>query len=155
MDVRLIRATDLTNYLTILERTSEEDRYHRFHHVVDAFDPAALRRFVEDRPDMLGVIAFENGEPLGAAHAALIDERCAELAIVVSKDARRRGVGRALALALVFELEKRGYSRFVAHALRDNVGFTHLARSLGLHIEKADGADATWVHETGTVAALR
>jgi GNAT superfamily N-acetyltransferase len=154
MDVRLIRPTDLTNYLTILERTSEEDRYYRFHHVVDAFEPAGLRRFVEDRPDMLGVIAFENGEPLGTAHAALVDERSAEFAIVVAEGARRRGVGRALALALVAELEARGYSRFVAHALRDNVGFTHLAHSLGLHIEKAEGSEATWVHEAGTAAAF-
>ncbi len=88
-----IEPTDEDAYRAILETTSAEDRYCRFFHLVDHFDPEEVHRFVETRPDMIGVIAHDGDVPLGAAHAALLDDESAELAIVVSRDraaARRR-----------------------------------------------------------------
>jgi len=71
MNIRLIGPHDEAAYRSILERTSDDDRYDRFFHLVDALNPADVRRFIEPRPDMIGTIAFENGAALGAAHAAL------------------------------------------------------------------------------------
>ena len=75
----------------ILEDTSEEDRYCRFFHAVDHFEPEFIEESVT-RPDAIGFIAFEGTEPLGTAHAIPIDDGTAELAIIVAKSGRRRGV---------------------------------------------------------------
>jgi RimJ/RimL family protein N-acetyltransferase len=145
MLVRPIGPSDEAAYLAILETTSAEDRYCRFFHAVDHFDPNEVRHFVEERPDMIGMIAFDAALPLGAAHAALLDEQTAELAIVVARGERRHGVGGALLAALIADLKRRGYQRVIACALRANHPFEHLAQRAGFHVEESDGAALRWV----------
>jgi L-amino acid N-acyltransferase YncA len=145
MLVRPIGPSDEAAYLAILETTSAEDRYCRFFHAVDHFDPNEVRHFVEERPDMIGMIAFEDATPLGAAHAALLDDYTAELAIVVASGERHHGVGGSLLAALIAELKRRGYQRLIACALRENTPFGTLARHAGFTIEEADGGTVRWV----------
>jgi GNAT superfamily N-acetyltransferase len=144
VQIRLIRPDDGAAYRSILARTSGDDRYARFLQVLDVLDPAAVHRYVDARPDMIGAIAVDGKRPLGAAHAALLDDHSAEIAIVVAADARKCGVGRALLSSLMHELEDRGYMRFVAYSLRENAAFTALARSLGFRCEQAEGAALHW-----------
>ena len=144
MKIRLIRPDDAAAYRSILERTSDDDRYNRFFHSVDALDPADVQRSVERRSDMIGAIAFDGGVALGAGHAALLNDGSAELAIVVAAGSRRRGVGRELLLRLMVELEKRGYMRFVAYSLHGNAAFAHLARSVGFESERVEGGLVHW-----------
>jgi GNAT superfamily N-acetyltransferase len=143
MIVRAIVPGDEDAYRTILEHTTPEDRYCRFFHHVDHFDPDEIHRFVEERDDMFGVIAEEAGVPFGAAHAAFLDDTTAELGIVVSQDARKRGVGAALLAELILHLKVSGFSRLSAVSLRDNHAFEALARRCGFTVERADG-DALW-----------
>jgi GNAT superfamily N-acetyltransferase len=143
MIVRAIAPSDEEAYRSILERTSPEDRYCRFFHRVDHFDPAEVHRFVEERDEMFGMIAEENGVGLGAAHAAVIDPMTAELGIVVAQDARRRGIGDALLDALIARLKGRGFTKLVAVSLRENHAFEALARRHGLTVERAE-SDAYW-----------
>jgi RimJ/RimL family protein N-acetyltransferase len=145
--VRSIVPSDEDAYRAILEDTSAEDRYCRFFHLVDHFDPDEVHRFVETRPDMVGVIAFDGDSPLGAAHAALIDDDSGELAIVVARAARRRGVGTALIDALIVRLRERGLRRLIANALRENRPLEKLAKRAGFHVEVADGPALRWVLE--------
>jgi L-amino acid N-acyltransferase YncA len=145
MLVRSIAPSDEEAYRTILESTSAEDRYCRFFHLVDHFDLAEVQRFVEDRADTIGVIAFENATPLGAAHAVLLDEESAELAIVVARGTRHAGVGTALLDALIERVKARGLRKLVACALRENHAFVHLARHAGFHVDEAEGATQHWV----------
>ena len=145
MFVRSIAPTDEDAYRTILESTTAEDRYCRFFHRVDHFDPEEVQRFVEDRADTIGVIAFDNTAPLGAAHAVLLDEESAELAIVVARDTRHAGVGTALLDALIARVKARGLRKLVACALRENRAFVHLARHAGFHVDEVDGATQHWV----------
>jgi len=145
MRVRAIAPADGDNYRSILERTTDEDRYCRFFHAVDHFAPEFIERYVERRPDMIGFIAEENGVPLGAAHGVRIDERTAELAIVVARDVRRRGVAKALMARLFDELANLGYTSAVGYSLRANVPFVHLAKSIGMRAGPADdGLVVTW-----------
>ncbi|GAC1576439.1 MAG: hypothetical protein NVS3B7_09330 [Candidatus Elarobacter sp.] len=144
MLVRSIEPSDEDSYRAILETTSAEDRYCRFFHLVDHFDPAEVHRFVETRDDMLGVIAFDGDVPLGAAHAALLDAESAELAIVVSREARRRGVAGALVEALIARLHERGFRHLQACSLRENRAFERLAKRSGFHVEQAEGAALRW-----------
>jgi len=142
MIVRPIVAGDEDAYRAILEDTTAEDRYCRFFHLVDHFDPDELHRFVEPRSDTIGMIAFDGDTPLGTAHAILLDESAteAELAIVVARSARRSGVGTALIEALVARLRERGVRRVIACALRENRPLENLARRIGFHVDLADGA---------------
>jgi L-amino acid N-acyltransferase YncA len=145
MLVRSIAPSDEDAYRTILEATSAEDRYCRFFHLVDHFDPEEVLRFVEDRDDTIGVIAFEGTVPLGAAHAVLVDAESAELAIVVARGTRQVGVGTALLNALIERVKARGLRRLVACALRENHAFVHLARRAGFRVDEAEGATQHWV----------
>jgi RimJ/RimL family protein N-acetyltransferase len=145
MLVRPIAPTDEDAYRTILESTTAEDRFCRFFHLVDHFDPEEVQRFVEDRDDTIGVIAFQGTVPLGAAHAVLLDEESAELAIVVARPTRRAGVGTALLDALIARVKARGLRRVVACALRENLPFVHLARRAGFRVDEAEGATQHWV----------
>jgi GNAT superfamily N-acetyltransferase len=145
MLVRSILPSDEAAYRAILDDTSAEDRYCRFFHLVDHFDPDEVQRFVQTRPDMIGLIALDGETPLGAAHAALIDNESAELAIVVARAARRRGVAAALLDALIARLRERGFRRLIACALRDNRALEGLAKRTGFHVELADGPALRWV----------
>jgi len=145
MLVRSIAPSDEEAYRTILESTTAEDRYCRFFHLVDHFDPEEVLRFVEDRDDTIGVIAFEGTVPLGAAHAVLLDTESAELAIVVARGTRHVGVGSALLDSLIERVKARGLRRLVACALRENHAFVHLARRAGFRVDEADGATQHWV----------
>ena len=107
MQIRPIKPTDTEHYRSILERTSLEDRYCRFFHAVDHFDPAEISRFVELPPDAVGFIAEENGRALGVVHAFMVERDTAELAIIVAADARRRGVGFALTSRVITALRAR------------------------------------------------
>jgi RimJ/RimL family protein N-acetyltransferase len=139
LHIRSIQAADENLYRSILERTSEEDRYCRFLHVVNHFDPVEIRRFVEPAPDLIGFIAIEGDEALGAAHACFLADGSAELAIIVARDARHQGTARALVLRVIDEIAKRGCRRLIAYALAENYAMTSLALSLGM---TADGIDA-------------
>lgn len=143
MIVRPIEPRDEAAYRAILDGTSAEDRYCRFFHHVDHFDPNEVQRFVTPTDDMFGVIAEEGGVAYGAAHAALIDATTAELGIVVTQGARKRGVGSALLAALIGHLKERGFVKLVAISLHGNSAFEALARRVGFTVERADG-DALW-----------
>jgi acetyltransferase len=147
MLVRSIVPSDEDAYRAILEDTSKEDRYCRFFHLVDHFDPDEVHRFVETRDDTIGMIAFDGETPTGTAHAVLVDDGSAELAIVVARAARRRGVGKALMDALIAHLRERGVRRLIACALRENRPLEGLAKHAGFHVELADGPAFRWVLE--------
>jgi GNAT superfamily N-acetyltransferase len=144
MHVRPIGPADEDAYRSILERTSSEDRYCRFFHLVDHFDPAEIHRFVETRADMIGVIAEDDGVALGAAHAALLDGENAELAVVVARDARLRGVATAMVASLLPALRDRGYRTLTGCALRENRAFVALAKRFGFVPTSAEGVAVRW-----------
>ncbi|GAC1590747.1 MAG: hypothetical protein NVS3B28_17980 [Candidatus Velthaea sp.] len=153
--VRPIQPSDEDAYRSILERTTGEDRYCRFFHVVDHFDAAEVHRYVETRSDTIGFIALDDGIPLGAAHGIAIDEHTAELAIVVAHDARRRGVGFALISALTAEIRRRGTHALVAISLAHNTAFAKLAKATGLTVERSDGLTLYWKLETSQAAGAK
>lgn len=131
--IRPIAPTDSDSYRSILERTTAEDLYCRFFHVVDAEELADVKPFVEPRPDTIGFIAEDGTKALGAAHAFFSRNLTeAEIAIVVARDARRCDVGHALLQRLIDELRARDCRVVCAYSLSGNSAFSHLARSVGM-----------------------
>jgi GNAT superfamily N-acetyltransferase len=144
MVTRHISVSDRDNYRRILEDTTEEDRYCRFFHAVDHFDPEFIDQYVCERPGTIGFIAV-NGEPLGTAHAIAIDERTAELAVVVARKGRRRGIARALLERVVADARAHGYRTLIAYALRENTAFAALAMHFGMRPDPhSDGSTIIW-----------
>ena len=145
MTLRSIRPADEAAYLDILERTSDDDRYFRFFRAVDHFEHRDVVRFVEPRPDTIGLIAEEDGVGLGTAHAFL-EGGVAEFSIVVASNARNRGVAHALLERLVAMLQARAIPTLVAYSLTENYGFARLAKSIGMKASHAvgDGSVVTW-----------
>jgi GNAT superfamily N-acetyltransferase len=144
VNVRLIEPADFKDYSELLERTSDEDRYCRFFHVVKCFDPREVLRFVEARPDVVGLIAEERGRKLGVAHGFVLGANSAETAILVAQDARRQGVGLALMTGLIEALRERGCSPILAYSLSGNAAFASLARAAGMRPETVEGGTVTW-----------
>jgi GNAT superfamily N-acetyltransferase len=144
MNVRPIEPSDYEDYLRLLEGTSDEDRFCRFFHVVRHFDPRETRRFVESQPDVVGLIAEDGPRKLGVAHGFLLEGAAAEIAVLVSADARRQGVGGALLNRLVPDLRARGCNRIVAYSLAGNAAFASLATAAGLRAESVRGGTVTW-----------
>lgn len=130
--VRSVNADDAGAYHSILERTSEEDRYCRFFHIVNHFDLNEIKRFVEPRGDTVGFIAEDESGPLGVAHAFFISSDAAEIAIVVASDVRCRHVGHQLLERLIEALVERRCKNVRAFSLSHNNAFAHLARSVGM-----------------------
>ncbi len=146
MNIRSITASDARVYQDILERTSEEDRYCRFLHVVNHFNLRDVARFVEPRPDTVGFIAIDphSRRGLGVVHAFFLPDDAAELAIVVAQDARRRGVGLALLDRLIAELHRRGCRKLMACAFAHNSGFAHLAKTIGMQPDGSLDETKVW-----------
>ena len=151
--VRPLAPSDAAAYASVMERTTSEDRYCRFFHAVDHFDPEFIGRFVEERSDAVGFIAADDHAALGVIHGFLIGERTAELAVVVARDARGRGIGRALGSALIEALDERGWTTLVAYSLAENRPFARLAKSLGFHAAARDGAVVTWQRDVAATPA--
>jgi GNAT superfamily N-acetyltransferase len=115
--VRAIAPSDSNNYRSILLRTTPEDRYCRFFHVVNHFDDAAIARYVEPQSDVIGFIAERAGGPSGVAHAFLLDASQAEIALLVANDVRQQGVGHLLFDHLIAAAKARA---FIDDSLRAN-----------------------------------
>src|SRR5450631_2632786 len=144
VNVRAIVPSDAESYRDVLRRMSVEDRYCRFFHTVDHFDDEAIERYVEARPDTIGLIAEKHGRPFGAAHAFFIDEGLAEIAIVVASDARHRGVGRRLFDRLIAALQQRRCMYIIGYALAQNGALSNLARSVGMRPVSSANGIVTW-----------
>jgi GNAT superfamily N-acetyltransferase len=142
--VRAIVPGDADEYRSILQRTSPQDRYCRFFHVVDHFDEEDTARYVAARTDTIALIAERNGRALGAAHAFFIDKQCAEIAMIVASDGRGQGIGRLLFERLVAALQQRNCTCIVAYSLAQNGPLSKLARSVGMRPGALDGGIVTW-----------
>ena len=107
---------------------SDRDRYYRFFHVVPSPEELEVATFVQPSPRRVGIIALDEGEAVGAAHAFIDDEGTAEFAVVVRPGHRHEGIGGGLLAAVAGELKARGAKEIIAHSLRENTEFGLIAR---------------------------
>ena len=128
------RAQVLEHLMTL----TEADRRMRFGHgAVDAID-----RYVAgldfERELVLGAVE-PHGALIGLAHVP-VEADVAELGLSVLPQARRRGVGRELAIRARWEAERRGARAFRFHSTSSNDAMRRIAASLCMHV-MLDGND--------------
>lgn len=145
MEIRAIVPEDETLYRELLVSLNDRDRFLRFFHTVSAIRSQEVLPFVQSRPDMIGLLAIENGKALGAAHAFIdAHKSSAEFAIEVRPDYRHQGIGGRLTAAIVTELKKRGIQELFAHSLSDNREFAHIASEANMRVEREGAGVNLW-----------
>jgi len=116
---------------------------------------ADLRARIEEAPDRFPVIVAEDaGSVVGWASIGSYRERpcyagIGEFSVYVHRDARGRGVGRALLGRLIHEARLRGYWKLLSRIFPANDGSLGLCRSLGFRevgtYEKHGRLDGRWL----------
>jgi acetyltransferase len=117
---------------------SVRTRYLRFLSAMPELPDSLLRLITSvDYHQRLALLAESDTDP--AAVVALsefiaIDDRTAEVGLMVRDDWQRQGLGTALASRTLLAAEVRGFDRFVAQVLYDNIGVMRLLHRVGVVI---------------------
>jgi L-amino acid N-acyltransferase YncA len=114
-----------------------------------------LRTRLEDAPGRFPTIVAEDaGDVVGwASIAAYRERRCyagvGEFSVYIHRDARGRGVGRALLAGLIDEARTRGYWKLLSRVFPANTASLGLCRALGFRevgtYEKHGQLDGRWL----------
>lgn len=131
MQIRAITENDADLCLSVVNQTTEEDRYCRFFHCVQEFDNESVQQFLLTNESDICLIAHDENIGYGIVQG-FITNNIAEVAIIVAKSARRHNVGHELMVAIIDEVHARGCHTIEANTLGDNAAFRHLARSVGM-----------------------
>jgi RimJ/RimL family protein N-acetyltransferase len=141
--IRPIRADDKRMLENGLRHLSEESVQRRFLTPKSSFSRAELRYLTEvDGRDHVALVAEYPAEPVRRliAVARFVrdhqDPESAEVAIVVTDEWQRRGVGSLLTELLAARARGRGIRRFTATMAADNVPAHRLMRKLTDHLEQ-------------------
>ena len=141
--IRPIRSDDKRFLEDGLRQLSDESVHRRFLSPKRSFSRAELRYLTEvDGRDHVALVAEYPGEPVrrliavGRFVRLAQDPDAAEVAIVVSDDWQRRGVGSLFAERLAAQARRLGVKRFTATMATDNVAAHRLMDRLTQHLEE-------------------
>jgi GNAT superfamily N-acetyltransferase len=118
----------------LLRHLDDKSRYFRFHGVNPDIRTEIARLLGADHWHHEALIALSQGPrtPIGVVEYVRLDQfDLAEMAIAVSDDWQRLGVGSALLDAMRSRAIAAGVRRLTASVLADNLGALKLARKLG------------------------
>jgi L-amino acid N-acyltransferase YncA len=150
--LRLARATDAEGVAAVYNQ-GIADRGATFETALRS--AADLRARIEDAPDRFPVLVAEDaGSVVGWASIGSYRERpcyagVGEFSVYIHRDARGRGVGRALLARLIDEARARGYWKLLSRVFPANTASRRLCRSLGFRevgtYEKHGRLDGRWL----------
>ena len=135
--IRPLRCCEDSAILDLYRHLSGRTRYLRFASAMPELPDSILRLITGvDYHRRLALLA-ESDRGDGAEVVALsefigIDDHIAEVGIVVRDDWQRLGLGTALAMRTLLAAEVRGFDRFVAQVLYENVGAMRLLDRVGV-----------------------
>jgi RimJ/RimL family protein N-acetyltransferase len=141
--IRPIRSDDKRFLEDGLRQLSDESVHRRFLSPKRSFSRAELRYLTEvDGRDHVALVAEYPGEPVrrliavGRFVRLTQNPDAAEVAIVVSDDWQRRGVGSLFAERLAAEARRLGVKRFTATMATENVAAHKLMARLTEHLDE-------------------
>jgi acetyltransferase len=135
--VRTLRRCEEAPIRELFARLSVQSRYQRFLSPMPSLPEPVVRLLAcgDDRRQLSFVAEYRAGaaavETIGLGSYGPVDDRTAEVALVVRDDWQRHHVGIELATRVLLAAEARGFDRFVATVLHDNVAIRRLLRHVG------------------------
>jgi GNAT superfamily N-acetyltransferase len=132
--IRALRRDEDGPIRELYARLSPRTRYLRF--FSSTVPDSVIRQLARvDYRQQLALVAEHEirnvREIVGLGSFGAVDATSVEVALVVRDDWQRQRVGTALANRMLQAAEQRGYRRFIAHLLPDNVAIRKLLRSVG------------------------
>jgi len=134
MNIRILKydsSKHKSSLLKFYNSLSEEDRYKRFHGYFKDFE-----EYVNSLDGRQGVIllACDNDEIIGVCEAYPVSNEEWEVAIIVSRNYRKMGIGRRLLEEIAREVEKRGGKGLYGIVGRSNYEAIEFGRRVGCKV---------------------
>nr|CAA9327020.1 MAG: Protein lysine acetyltransferase Pat [uncultured Nocardioidaceae bacterium] len=134
--VRPITPDDAHGLVDFYARVSDESKYYRFFAPYPVLSPRDIKRFTEvDQHERVAFVVTRGTDIVAIGRYDAIDERSAEVAFLVQDDYQGKGLGQLLLEHLAQAGRERGYHRFVAEVLPDNVRMIQVFREMGYAVE--------------------
>lgn len=147
--MRPIRPEDESAHATFLQSIDPADLRFRFFHSINRFTHEQLAAFTQiDYAREMAFIATRKGsdgkpETLGVVRASVdANNECAEFAVLVRSDMKRRGLARALMRKIIDYHRDRGTGELVGIVMPENDAMLSMARAFGF--------DSAYSQEDGT-----
>jgi RimJ/RimL family protein N-acetyltransferase len=150
--VRPLYPSDRQTYADAVAGMSARSRYLRFAAPKPRFSERELDFLTQ--PDGDRHVAFVAIEPetrrgIGVGRYVRSDERTADVAIGVTDEWQRRGVGRLLLDRVVAAARAKGLTALTATALAENAGSRHMLGGAGFELVSRDGITNDYRVELG------
>jgi acyl-CoA synthetase (NDP forming)/RimJ/RimL family protein N-acetyltransferase len=134
--VRPISPDDAQGLVDFYARVSDESKYYRFFAPYPVLSDRDVKNFTEvDHHERVGFVVTRGGDLVATGRYDAIDERSAEVAFLVQDSYQGKGLGQLLLEHLAEAGRERGYHRFVAEVLPDNVRMIQVFRDMGYAVE--------------------
>lgn len=132
LQLRPVSPDDVGALQAWFSTVSPESRYLRFHGNFTSLSEAHWRHLtVVDGRDQLGLLALIDGRVVGIGHVIRLTDapRSGEIALLVSDEQQRLGIGGALRDRLTRAARSVGITRLVAHVLPNNQAMRRLLKA--------------------------
>ena len=146
LHLRPLHRCDQMSIRDLDSHLSPRTRYLRFFSAMPQLSESMVKLLAcvdyRQRLALLAEVSTTDGTELVALGSyAAVDGRTAEIGLVVRDEWQRRGIGMALATRVLQAAEARGFDRFVAHLLHENVMARRFLNRLGgiLSTKSQDG----------------
>jgi acyl-CoA synthetase (NDP forming)/RimJ/RimL family protein N-acetyltransferase len=134
--VRPITPDDAQRLVDFYARVSDESKYYRFFAPYPVLTPTDVKRFTQvDHHERVAFVVTRGHDLVATGRYDAIDERSAEVAFLVQDSYQGKGLGQLLLEHLAQAGRERGYHRFVAEVLPDNVRMIQVFREMGYAVE--------------------
>jgi GNAT superfamily N-acetyltransferase len=129
--IRRVRPGDRAELAAMLQRCTEQTRYHRFHGVVQAFPARYLDSALAGDPAHFALVARSGGVIVALASCVTQPDGTAELGILVQDGNQRCGLGSRLLGLLVEHADSAGQQVLQASVLADQPWILRLLSTYG------------------------
>lgn len=133
--LRPIRADDQQLMVDFYARVSEESKYYRFFIPMPVLSKRDLARFTHvDHDQRVALILLVGGKMIGVGRYDAIEPGEAEVAFLVEDAHQGRGIGQLLLEHLAQAGRERGFHKFSAEVLPDNLGMIRTFKDAGYRV---------------------
>jgi RimJ/RimL family protein N-acetyltransferase len=147
--IRALRPCEERPIRELDARLSRETRYRRFFSAMSTLPDSLIQILARVDHDHVALVAEHDGadgrRTIALGSFGAVDDVSAEVALVVCDQWQGQRVGTELAQRVLAAAERRGFHRFIAHMLSDNVAIRRLLRHFG---------ELVWTKTSGSVQEL-